>query len=341
VGQQIEHLRENGFDEAQIQELEENRGDWINRDKGELERQQKPKMQKTGGSQQPIGAEQPSPAAQEGILHRILKTFTINTNANFTATESYRQLASGQSLMEIWRLEQDAKERTNSLRRNRSTITRSLHPLTWVSIGTNVSTTDSFQKRSGSAYISSAETYEADIKLNAQEASSFQLRYSFTSRNNANLETTLSDSTAHIPSLSWIHTWAQDTRTSLGIRTTLRDKERSGIESTVFIVTPNLSIDYRYRNEGGIRVPFFGRIPLKHDLELTNTFSWAIRREEFGPNLEERSERHETTLRVGYKLSTHLTANLHLGISYNHDRVEEGRDFLSVASALPGRGEFQ
>ena len=141
--------------------------------------------------------------------------------------------------------------------------------------------------------------------------------------------------------MSWIHKWGQETRTSLGIRTTIRDHLRSGIESKAFIVTPNLSIDYRYRTEGGIRVPFFGRIPLKHDLDLTNTLSMAIRRETYGANREERSERYETTLRAGYKLSNHLTANLHLGLSYNHDRVEEGRDYLSIASALTVRGEFQ
>ena len=44
---------------------------------------------------------------------------------------------------------------------------------------------------------------------------------------------------------------------------------------------------------------------------------------------------------IGYKISTHITANLHLGLSYRHDRVEEGRDFLSVASALTIRGEIE
>ena len=127
----------------------------------------------------------------------------------------------------------------------------------------------------------------------------------------------------------------------MGVRTTLRDQQRSGIRANALIITPNLSIDYRYRTENGIRVPFFGRIPLKHDLELTNTLSWAIRREHFGANREERSERYEATLRVGYKISTHITANLHLGLSYNHDKVEEGRDFLSIASALTVRGEIQ
>ena len=278
---------------------------------------------------------------EETLFHRILKTFTVSTNANFTATESYRQLASGISAIEMWQLPDDAQERTHSRRSNRYTVRSAVEPWTWASLGANYSTSDSFRKSAGSTYTSHAETYEADLKLKAQEKTSFQLRYSFTMRNTANLAVTLSDSAAHTPSLSWHHNWGAETRTALGIRTTLRDQERSGIVSSAFIVTPNLSVDYRYRTENGIRIPFFGRIPLKHDLELTNTLSWAIRREEFGANREERSERYETTLRVGYKISTHFTANLHLGVSYNNDRVEEGRDFLSIASALTVRGELQ
>ena len=279
--------------------------------------------------------------AQDGILQRILKSFTVSTNANFTATESYRQLASGLSALEIWSLAEDAKERTNSRRSSRYTVRGSVEPWRWASLGTNFSTSESFRKSLGSTYTSHADSYEANIELKAQEDSRFQLRYSFTKRNNATLETTLSDSTAHTPSLSWLHKWGKETRTGLGIRTTLRDQERSGIVSKALIITPNFSIDYRYRTENGIRFPFFGRIPLKHDLELTNTLSWAIRRENFGANREERSERYETTLRVGYKISTHITANLHLGISYHNDRVEEGRDFLSIASALTIRGQIE
>ena len=182
------------------------------------------------------------------------------------------------------------------------------------------------------------------MKLNTQKKTSFQVRYSFTKRDTATLETILSDSKAHTPSLSWIHTWgdSETPRTALGIRTTFRDQQRSGIQGNAVIVTPNFSIDYRYHTEKGIRIPFTKkRIQLKQDLDLTNTLSWAIRRENFGANREERSERYETTLRVGYKISTHITANFHLGLSYHHDRVEEGRDFLSVASALTIRGEIQ
>ena len=329
-----EQLRDEGIDEAQIQELEENRGDWIERDKGE--------MPPTNGEMPPTGdISSPVSQGQDGILSRMLKSFTVSTNANFTATESYRQLASGQSLIEIYSLADDAKERTNSRRSNRYTVRSSVDPWKWASFGTNFSTSDSFRKSRGTIYTSHAESYETDVKLSARENSSFQLRYSFTKRDSTTLEATLSDSTAHTPSLSWIHTWGKETRTALGIRTTFQDQQRSGIESNALIVTPNLSIDYRYRTENGIRIPFYGRLPLKHDLELTNTLSWAIRREHFGANREERSERYETTLRIGYKISTHITANFHLGLSYNHDRVEEGRDFLSIASALTVRGEIQ
>ncbi len=336
---QIQQLREKGIDEAQIQEIEENRSDWITRDKAELAQQLSPPTD-NGGT---IGqrAQQPPTPSQEGILHRILKSFTLNTNATFSATESYRQLESGLSIVDLWQLAPEATERSNSRRSNRYTVRSSVTPWRWATLGSNVITSNSFRKSLGSTYTSNAETYEADIKIKAQETSSFQLRYSFTTRQNANLQTTLSDSTAHTPSLSWNHSWGQETRTLLGIRTTLRNQERSGIESNALIITPNFSIDYRYRTEGGIRLPFIGRIPLKHDLELTNTLSWAIRREHYGANREERSERYETTFRAGYKISTYLTANLHLGISYNHDRVEEGRDFLSVASALTVRGDFE
>ena len=322
----LQQWRESGVDESKIQELIENQDNWINRDKAEMTTTQK--VAPTHG--------------KEDLLHRIINTFTINTNANFTATESFRQLEPGKSLLEIWRLEQDADERTNSRKSNRYTLRTSIEPWKWLSFGTNFSLADSFRKSYGSSYTSHAKTYEGDIKINSRQASSFQLRYSYTVRDeNANLNVTLSDSSAHTPSLSWIHKWGQETRTSLGIRTTIRDHLRSGIENEVFIITPNFSIDYRYRTEGGIRVPFFGRISLKHDLDLTNTLSMAIRRETYGTNREKRSERYETTLRAGYKLSNHLTANLHLGLSYNHDRVEEGRNYLSIASALTVRGEFQ
>ena len=66
-----------------------------------------------------------------------------------------------------------------------------------------------------------------------------------------------------------------------------------------------------------------------------------VRREKFGANREERSERYETTLQMRYNLSAKLNANLNLGVSYNQDHVEEGRDNLSLASSLTVRGGFR
>ena len=66
-----------------------------------------------------------------------------------------------------------------------------------------------------------------------------------------------------------------------------------------------------------------------------------VRREKFGANREEGSERYETTLQMRYKLGAKLNANLNLGVSYNQDPVEEGRDYLSLASSLTVRGEFR
>ena len=126
------------------------------------------------------------------------------------------------------------------------------------------------------------------------------------------------------------------------MRVSLRDQERSGIDSSSFIITPNFRIDYRLRVESGLKIPGLGKkFALKHDLNITNTFSTVIRREKFGANREERSERYETTLRTAYNLSTRLNLNLNFGMSYNNDHVEEGRDFLSITSSLRVRGEFQ
>lgn len=94
--------------------------------------------------------------------------------------------------------------------------------------------------------------------------------------------------------------------------------------------------------KSGIRIPFRSKaINLEHDLDLSNTFSTVIRREQFGANREERSERYETTLQMRYNLSAKLTANLNLGVSYNQDHIEEGRDYLPLASSLMVRSLFK
>lgn len=108
------------------------------------------------------------------------------------------------------------------------------------------------------------------------------------------------------------------------------------------IITPNFSVDYRLYIKGEWRAPILNKvIALDHNFDLSNTFSTVIRREQFGVNRDEKSERFETSLRVNYNLSTHLRMNMNLGISYNNDHVEEGRDYFSIASSIMVRGEFR
>jgi hypothetical protein len=108
------------------------------------------------------------------------------------------------------------------------------------------------------------------------------------------------------------------------------------------IITPNFSIDYKLLVKGEWRMPVLNKvINLDHNFDLTNTFSTVIRREQYGVNRDEKSERFETSLRFNYNLSTRLRMNTNLGVSYNKDHVEEGRDYFSVAGSVMVRGEFR
>jgi hypothetical protein len=325
-----EQLERMGIDTNTLEEAESQRGDWISRDKAEMER----KLRERGGKQELEGA---------GLLRRSLGSLAMNGDVSFDTQDSLRRLKPGMSVLDVLRLPDEAEERTQSRKGTRYGFRTSVDPWKWLSLGGNISLNNSFTKTSSTSSRSESTNYEGNMKLiNAKNTSSLQLRYSYTLRDQSNINTQIGESTSHEPSLSWSQSWGQATKTALGVRLTLRDQQRSGIDSTSLIITPNVSIDYRLRVEGGLKMPVFGkRLTLKHDLDLTNTFSTVIRREKFGANREERSERYETTLRTRYNLSTRLSANLNLGLSYNNDHVEEGRDFFSVASSMTVQGEFQ
>ncbi len=325
-----EQLERMGIDRQAIEEAEGQRGDWISRDKAEMER----KLRERGGKQELEGA---------GLLRRSLNSLAMNGDVSFDTQDSLRRLKPGMSVLDVLRLPDEAEERTQSRKGTRYGFRTSVDPWKWLSLGGNISLNNSFTKTSSTSSRSESTNYEGNMKLiNAKNTASLQLRYSYTLRDQSNINTQIGESTSHEPSLSWSQSWGQATKTALGVRLTLSDQQRSGIGSTSLIITPNVSIDYRLRVEGGLKMPVFGkRLTLKHDLDLTNTFSTVIRREKFGANREERSERYETTLRTRYNLSTRLSANLNLGLSYNNDHVEEGRDFFSVASSMTVQGEFQ
>ena len=329
--QRLDRMERMGVDAERIQELEDERGDWISRDKAELER----KLRERRGKKKD---------AEFGVWRKSLKSFALNTNVSFDIQDSFRRLDAGQSVLDVLNLPDGDERRTQSRQGQRYTFRGSVDPWSWASLGTNVSFTNNFQKTSSTTSRAKSKNYEGDVKFfNSKNSSSFQVRYGFTRRDRRNLATLISESSAHNPSISWRQSWGQETSSSLGIRVTLREQQRSGgsIRSTSLIVTPNLSFDYSLNVERGVWMPFFGRIKLKHDLRMSNTLSTVVRRERFGANQEEKSERYETTVRANYELSRRLSAQLNLGLSYNNDRVEEGRDFFSVASSLSVRGEFQ
>ena len=318
-----------GIDSETIQDAEDQRGDWIRRDKAEIARKMKERESK--------------PEQKEaGIVQRSIESLGLNANVSLNNQDSLRGLDRGMRIADILQLPDEAEERSQSRQGTRYSFRTSVDPWSWASLGGNINLSDNFSKSSSTSSRSESVSYEGDVKIfNSKNTSSLQLRYGYTLRDQSNINTQIGKSTAHEPSVSWSHTWGETTRTAFGIRLTQRDGERAGIDTTSFIVTPNVSIDYRVRIEGGIRLPFIGKIPLQHDLDLSNTLSTVIRREQYGANREERSERYETSLRIGYRLSERLTADMNLGLSYNNDRVEEGRDFISVTSALTVRGEFE
>jgi hypothetical protein len=326
---QLERLERMGVDGEALDKMEDERGDWISRDRAELERKLKERQ----------GRED---KGQHGILRRSVDSLSMNGSVRFNTQDSLRGLDPGMPITEILRLPDEATERSQARKGTGYSFRASADPWGWASLSTNISFNNSFSKSLSTAYRSQSKNYEADMKMfNSGQSTSFQLRYSFTQRDQANLNTRLGESVAHEPSVSWNQSWGKETKTTFGVRLSLREQQRSGIDSFSFIITPNLRIDYRLSMEGGIRVPGLRRFSLKHDLNVANTFSTVIRRERFGANREEKSERYETSLRTAYNLSTRLTANLNLGISYNNDRVEEGRDFLSIVSSFTVRGEFQ
>jgi outer membrane protein assembly factor BamA len=89
-------------------------------------------------------------------------------------------------------------------------------------------------------------------------------------------------------------------------------------------------------------LPLINRsISLDHNLDVSNTFSAMIRRESLGVNRDEKSEQYGTSLDVSYNLRERIRATMRLSIDYNHDRVEEGSDYISVSGSLMVRGEFK
>jgi hypothetical protein len=328
---ELERLKQYGINEEDVAVMESEKGDWISRDKAELERKIRERKQK-------------GEKAQElGLWRRSIESFAINLDVSFDARDYLRKLDSGENFFDILKLPDDSDKRSSSTIGSRYGFRTDIDPFTWSSFGTSYRRSNDFTKSAGTASRYKSESYEGDVKLfNSDNSSSIQLRYSFSDNSRTSVTgTSISKSISHEPSLSWRQSWG-GTKTSTGVRFTLRNQTRSGVKSHSMIITPNFSIDYKLLVKGEWRMPVLNKvINLDHDFDLTNTFSTVVRREQYGVNRDEKSERFETSLRFNYNLSTRLRMNTNLGISYNKDHVEEGRDYFSVAGSVMVRGEFR
>jgi len=329
---ELDRLKRYGIDEEDIAEMESERGDWIGRDKAELER--KIRERKLKGEE----------VQKLGLWRRSIESFSINLDVSFDARDYLRKLDHGESFFDILKLPDDSDKRSRSTIGSRYGFRTDIDPFTWASFGTSYRRSNDFTKSAGTSSRYNSETYEGDVKVfGSDNASSIQLRYSFSDRSRTSVSgTSISKSISHEPSMSWRQSWAGGTKTSTGVRFSLRNQTRSGVKSNSMIITPNFSIDYRLLVKGEWRMPVLNKvINLDHNFDLTNTLSTVIRREQYGVNRDEKSERFETSLRFNYNLSTRLRMNMNLGVSYNKDHVEEGRDYFSVASSVMVRGEFR
>ena len=119
--------------------------------------------------------------------------------------------------------------------------------------------------------------------------------------------------------------WAEDMNTLLHLRK-FKDGEgnylwKAGISSD----RPDTILDF----------------PVHESEYMSNTFSAMVRREELGVNRDEKSERYGTSLDVSYKLRETIRSTFRISVDYNHDRVEEGADYISISGSLMVRGEFK
>jgi len=171
---------------------------------------------------------------------------------------------------------------------------------------------------------------------------SLMLKYDMNKQDSSNASGPISNSISHNPSITFRSSWASGIGTSFGLRTTLRDYQRGDVETKSLIVAPNFNIDYDWNVDASIGLPFTDkRISMNQNLDMNNTLSAMIRREKLGVNRDEKSEQYGTSLDVSYDLRQRIRASIRLSVDYNHDRVQEGADYMAVSGALMLRGEFR
>ena len=323
-------MNEEDLREMMDQRLQDERGNWIEGDKNTLRKKLDRKSKE-------------EPAKKKGILTRSLESFTFNTDFRFDVNDYLRELEPGMGFFEIIKLDPESKYRSRSSNSKRLNIRSDVDPLSWMSVGANMSFTNRFTKSLGTAANSNTATLGGNLKFFDQKnTTSLMLKYDLTTQNSGNASGGISDSISHNQSVMVRKNWSSGVGSSFGVRTTLRSYERGGVETKSTIVAPNFNIDYKLHVKGEMGVPLIRRkINLDHNLDMSNTFSSVIRREKLGVNRDEKSEQYGTSLDVSYNLRQGIRATLRVSVDYNHDRVEEGADYLTFSGSMMLRGEIK
>ena len=133
-------LSEDEFRELMDDRTQEERGNWIVKDKDELKR-----MANRRGSKDKRGS------GEKGILMRTVESFSINTDVRYSVNDYLRQLEPGMGFADIIKLEPESEYRTRSTQTKRYSIRSKIDPFTWMSLGGNVSMNNRFSKTAGTA----------------------------------------------------------------------------------------------------------------------------------------------------------------------------------------------
>jgi len=337
TGEEVIDYNEEDMDNSMNQEdlremmeerMQEDRGNWIEQDKDAL----KKKMEEKGKSKN---------EADKGILRRSLETFSFNADYKLQINDYLRRMTPDMGFAEILELDPESEYRTRSTNTKRYSFRANMDPFTWMSLGTNTALTNRFTKTAGTASDSDSSTIGGDVKFSSLK-NSVMLKYDMTSRDSSNSSGPINNSISHSQSVVLRRNWSTGFGSNLGMRVTLSESEGGGVKRESKMFAPNLNIDYDLHVEGQVGLPLIGRkIRLDHDLDMSNTFSAMVRRDKLGVNRDEKSEQYGTSLDVSYNLRKTIRATLRLAVDYNHDRVEEGADYISISSALMIRGEFR
>jgi len=309
--------------------MQQDRGNWIEKDANELKKTMSKKQGQNGGD-------------NKGVLRRSFESFTFNTDFGYDINDYLRQLKPDMGFFDIIKLDKESEYRNRSTSGSRFSVRSNVEPFTWSSLGFTMSFTNRFTKAMGTASNYDTSTIGGDMKF-TKKNTSLMLRYDMTNNSSDNRSGPISSGTSQSPSVTFRSNWKSGVGTAFGLRTTIGNQERGDVKTSSLILAPNFNIDYTLHVEGKkLGIPFIGKsISMNQNLDVNNTISSMIRREKLGVNRDEKSEQYGTSLDMSYNLRETIRATMRLSVDYNHDRVQKDADYVSVTGSLMVRGEIR